>query len=826
MNYSFLPWVRQGLAAGITPGATTSGGARATVPVSVELKVNAEAHPVPLQVSLYGPGDVTSIDPRAILRTVPAAGAALPAGTLAAIEFERADLPWLFSPKAASGAALDPWLALCVVDPDHATVQPATAARLAVLTVEGPAVAQLGNPAEAGAWAHAQIAGTSAIDPAALGALVNQHPEATCSRLLAPRRLDSGRRYLACLVPTFEAGRRAGLGLPAGGGAGWAWSPTALRVDLPIYYQWALEVSSEASFRELVERLAMQPLGPEIGARAVRAAPLPGAPAFDTTVRGAFVSPRAPAPVLPAAYAQSLQALLGAPVTLVPPRYGEAHAPSRPPWLQTLNAALEDRVAAAQGTKVVQTEQEALVEAAWAATPAPSPLATPVAGAVGSVLGRRLANGGPLFAARVRATTDAAAGKAPPGTAGLASVVPAVLRLTSPAGAVARRVRRMPTALPVVIGIGLPQGPGTFGSDTRLDAGRLTPAQIDAAPPAPRFKLVGDIDALPGGPMKVTLDIPLVHSTTVIQVPWHLVPESGGTDDPAGAAFRQAARAVQQWVATVHPARPPGTVVFFPGLFGASWSSLATSVTGAVLTVPGAVASGPAIVARAAAAPSLGFRYPMWRTLCEQGPEQLIPNLDRVKLDSVGVLALRAEYVESFLAGLNHELWRELTWRNVPIASAPTAFRSFFGAAPEVPPMTQWTVLGQQLAPELRGASVLLVRGAVIHSHPNLTLSAIHGTTLLAPVFRGRLDPQTLFAGFAVPTDQLATGGWFFAFEEQPTEPFFNQPGSGASPAIAVADLGLAPGASAAQVAQKLLRRPMRIVMPAARLLASDGVTP
>ena len=34
------------------------------------------------------------------------------------------------------------------------------------------------------------------------------------SRLLCPRRLDPSTDYLACLVPAFELGRKAGLGLP------------------------------------------------------------------------------------------------------------------------------------------------------------------------------------------------------------------------------------------------------------------------------------------------------------------------------------------------------------------------------------------------------------------------------------------------------------------------------------------------------------------------------------------------------------------------------------------------------------------------------------
>ena len=39
-------------------------------------------------------------------------------------------------------------------------------------------------------------------------------PALTVSRLLCPRRLDPVTEYLACVVPAFELGGKAGLGLP------------------------------------------------------------------------------------------------------------------------------------------------------------------------------------------------------------------------------------------------------------------------------------------------------------------------------------------------------------------------------------------------------------------------------------------------------------------------------------------------------------------------------------------------------------------------------------------------------------------------------------
>ena len=53
------------------------------------------------------------------------------------------------------------------------------------------------------------MAGTERLEDVLAG-----RPERTASRLICPRRLDPNTSYLACVVPAFEAGRRAGLGLP------------------------------------------------------------------------------------------------------------------------------------------------------------------------------------------------------------------------------------------------------------------------------------------------------------------------------------------------------------------------------------------------------------------------------------------------------------------------------------------------------------------------------------------------------------------------------------------------------------------------------------
>ena len=66
----FLPWVRQGAAAGITMPDSLGAGQRADV--SLQVSVQLTTFNVPARdVRLYGPADVTAIDPRQIVRVQP-----------------------------------------------------------------------------------------------------------------------------------------------------------------------------------------------------------------------------------------------------------------------------------------------------------------------------------------------------------------------------------------------------------------------------------------------------------------------------------------------------------------------------------------------------------------------------------------------------------------------------------------------------------------------------------------------------------------------------------------------------------------------------------
>src|SRR5689334_1709805 len=95
-NYVFLPWARQGAAAGIqTIDMTTNQPS--VISVNVNLRIN-ESRAVTQSVRLHGPGDVIGIDQQQIVRTEPRPNSTdFEPNYFPAIEFDRPDFPWLFT---------------------------------------------------------------------------------------------------------------------------------------------------------------------------------------------------------------------------------------------------------------------------------------------------------------------------------------------------------------------------------------------------------------------------------------------------------------------------------------------------------------------------------------------------------------------------------------------------------------------------------------------------------------------------------------------------------------------------------------------------------
>lgn len=405
-HYRFLPWVRNGYRPTAETDRTADSAAVSDVLGTTAVTLVAQAYedadgritptestPATVDLRLYGPGDVVGIDRKQIVRTEPTERTReFPPNYFPFVEFDRPDLPWLFSPTGPDdGGAVRPWFVLVVVeDREGVDVSMPTDGPLAVLDVDDAAT-ELPDLTDAWAWAHAQVVGdpVDLYDGDWLAAELAADSEITVSRVLTPRRLQPGTAYRACLVPTFEAGRLAGLGAdPEGTDTpyAFAWDDDG-PVRLPVYYEWAFATGAAGDFESLVRRLDPIRLPESVGGRAIDVSdPGPSSLALDPDAAGSVLElggalrSAGGEPVdYPVDAAKAVRDLLNAPAdtddgtsdpVVGPPVYGRWHAPAETVgtngWTGELNLSPPNRVTANYGTSVIQDHQEALMTSAWA----------------------------------------------------------------------------------------------------------------------------------------------------------------------------------------------------------------------------------------------------------------------------------------------------------------------------------------------------------------------------------------------------------------------------------------------------------------------------
>lgn len=417
-RYVFLPYARTGIAAALaTPfdwGLPTRGAVDLRIPVADETRGAIDAE---MRVQVYGPADVTEIDVRQIVRTVPRADAdKAEIDDLVHVEFDRPDLPWLFTPAGPDAAGrLTPWLTLVVSERRHlAWGEVRGQVRSAKIRRD-----QLPPLVDAWAWAHAQVTGAKAADdktePTLERRLSEMNAAHNVSRLVCPRRLEPRTSYVACVAPTFLAGAQAALGLTPVATLAPAWGTAANfnagdpsdMVSLPVFFAWDFATAEAGNFESLARKLKPAVAPPGVGRRRVDATrPWHGEvlkvddPGAEIVVNGPIVSPQAPESVpaeqwpeesaqhwasevtaalvarLNAADKQAHMPDPGAPI-VGSPLYGALHArqprvETEPPadgqqplWFRELNTDPRHRIVGGLGTRVVQAEQEGLMLSAW-----------------------------------------------------------------------------------------------------------------------------------------------------------------------------------------------------------------------------------------------------------------------------------------------------------------------------------------------------------------------------------------------------------------------------------------------------------------------------
>lgn len=287
-TYSFLPYLRIGLPNAITQPDQDPVKLRATFDLQLTLEGKSVSGGPALKevvtrpVQLYGPADIVGIDKRVILKSEPRNWVTnFEPNYLPYIDFYEEDFPWRYTPSKADEGAhrLRPWIALVVLEEGEFTEGKNVKGKpLPFIHVENAAT-KFPPAAQLHAWAHVHVnrdlepsgnIESTAMDGVVLPALesaLKSNPDVAYSRILCPRRLKASAAYHCFLIPSFEGGRQAGLGLEINPdfASQYAWGQT--QVDFPYYHRWHFRTGTAGDFEYLVRLLKPQTADERVGRR-------------------------------------------------------------------------------------------------------------------------------------------------------------------------------------------------------------------------------------------------------------------------------------------------------------------------------------------------------------------------------------------------------------------------------------------------------------------------------------------------------------------------------------------------------------------------------
>lgn len=295
-TYTFLPWLRHGIANQI--GADGAASARAHIKVDLKIEGPSLAggtasNTVSRDVNLYGPGDVIGVDAAQISRMEPAHWTTnFEPNYFAAIEFYDEDFPWRYTPAAPVGRKLLPWITLIVLEDGTEFAEGAALPGRPLPWITLKADPADVFPAEGWAWAHAHfnaafsdkvLEGDATLAATKASETIKATPDRACSRLLCARKLKPKTRYHAFLIPSFESGRLAGLGMdpaPLFADTANALTPTSSAwgaygtpanrpepATLPFYHRWYFQTAEQGDFESLVRLLKPRVVDARVGHR-------------------------------------------------------------------------------------------------------------------------------------------------------------------------------------------------------------------------------------------------------------------------------------------------------------------------------------------------------------------------------------------------------------------------------------------------------------------------------------------------------------------------------------------------------------------------------
>ena len=290
-TYSFLPWLRQGIANNIVnPADPTSVKLRASIPIKVNIiGTKTDDKPIDPQaieqkIELYGPGDIIGIDANAIVKTEPRNWITnFEPNYLPYIDFYEEDFPWRYTPAAPNNNRLRPWLTLVVLkENEFEEGKNIKDKPLPFFKLAGEVSTEdiFPNPEQLWAWAHVHVnsdlsnnlppnSANEAQVTQNITNIIRENPDLAYSRIISPRKLEENVGYHAFLIPTFESGRLAGLGMtidPNLVATECGWNNEANK-EFPFYHRWYFKTGNVGDFEYLVNLLQPKLADKSIGVR-------------------------------------------------------------------------------------------------------------------------------------------------------------------------------------------------------------------------------------------------------------------------------------------------------------------------------------------------------------------------------------------------------------------------------------------------------------------------------------------------------------------------------------------------------------------------------
>lgn len=769
----FLPWMRSGLGLGLPTSEPETVGPL-DEPDTITGSIGVNNLTASAALSLRPPHHVTQIDTQMITRRYPSPNVTdAEYDYFPHIELLAPDLPWLASPyradetTAASGSTgrLRPWLVLVCFPVERGTLSAASPDSPQELTVDANDLPDL---TESWAWAHIQ----SAVPPAEATSAAANATGQVIARLVCPRRLEASKRYRAALVNAWYSAATE----EAPDAIAPAWTAGAGMVTLKTYDTWTFTTGDTGSFEALVERLRPAPDGegiyglhPMDMSRPGMVEPfdedlLPVRTDFVGALRAVGTTPKDPG-TAGAVFAADVEKLLLSGIDrqeigrysndpiVTAPYYGSFPIDDakvgmpQTGWLRELNLLAHWRAAAGIGAAIVRRHQERLVAQAW--------------DQVGEVREANRVFGRTLLRRSVSERLKAKTFQLDPAQAlGVLSA-----QLSFQRNELGHAVKASLRASTV------PNGAVSAAMARTLRPSNVVQKTLTA--PTRRIRFPGDEPVEGREQWRGMLADQLKTADTREQIRLHkprwpdgMRTRPGGLVGTGGPKvdLERLKGSLQTTLAPARTARRQAELRV-PALAGLLAGDAADAL-------PSMVRTGP-VYAEALAT-----------TLQAISPSLLLPGIETLRENSVLLVETDAAFVAAVLVGANHEMSRELLWREFPADMRHTAFRRFWPrpdpTSHDIDPIASWGLKGDLARMgRMAGSSlVLVVRGDVLRQFPSarFLLSDPAKSEPMAPSFSGRLPPDTAYFGFDVSNRDAVTAPgseWLVVIEEPAFEPRF-----------------------------------------------------